>query len=202
MADKEDRRIYLLRHGETEWSRLGKHTSVTDLPLTENGRAAARRLRSVLANETLALVLTSPLRRARDTCELAGLANAATIDPDLMEWNYGDYEGLTTKEIQSMRPGWSLFRDGCPGGESPAQVSARAERVITRLQETEGHVALFAHGHIFRVLAARWIDRPVSHAERFLLDTATLSVLGYYYQIRAVKVWNAPVMGAHAETDL
>jgi broad specificity phosphatase PhoE len=193
MVAREDRRIYLLRHGETEWSRLGKHTGVTDISLTKNGRAAAQRLHSVLANETFGLVLTSPMRRARDTCELAGLGDAAIIDPDLLEWNYGDYEGLTTSEIRSKRPDWSLFRDGCPGGESPEQVASRAERIISKMQETERHVALFAHGHIFRVLAARWINLPASHGERFLLDTATLSVLGYYYQTPAVKIWNAPI---------
>lgn len=193
MVAREDRRIYLLRHGETEWSRLGKHTSVTDISLTKNGRAAAQRLRSVLANAPFGLVLTSPMRRARDTCELAGLGNAAIVEPDLMEWNYGDYEGLTTSEIRSKRPDWSLFRDGCPGGESPEQVASRAERIISKMQETERHVALFAHGHIFRVLAARWINLPASHGERFLLDTATLSVLGYYYQTPAVKIWNAPI---------
>lgn len=193
MVAREDRRIYLLRHGETEWSRLGKHTSVTDISLTKNGRAAAQRLRSVLANEPFGLVLTSPMRRARDTCELAGLGEAAIVEPDLMEWNYGDYEGLTTSEIRSKRPNWSLFRDGCPGGESPEQVASRAERIISKMQETERHVALFAHGHIFRVLAARWINLPASHGERFLLDTATLSVLGYYYQTPAVKIWNAPI---------
>lgn len=193
MVAREDRRIYLLRHGETEWSRLGKHTSVTDISLTKNGRAAAQRLRSVLANAPFGLVLTSPMRRARDTCELAGLGNAAIVEPDLMEWNYGDYEGLTTSEIRSKRPDWSLFRNGCPGGESPEQVASRAERIISKMQETERHVALFAHGHIFRVLAARWINLPASHGERFLLDTATLSVLGYYYQTPAVKIWNAPI---------
>lgn len=193
MVAREDRRIYLLRHGETEWSRLGKHTSVTDISLTKNGRAAAQRLRSVLANEPFGLVLTSPMRRARDTCELAGLGEAAIVEPDLMEWNYGDYEGLTTSEIRSKRPDWSLFRNGCPGGESPEQVASRAERIISKMQETERHVALFAHGHIFRVLAARWINLPASHGERFLLDTATLSVLGYYYQTPAVKIWNAPI---------
>lgn len=193
MVAREDRRIYLLRHGETEWSRLGKHTSVTDISLTKNGRAAAQRLRSVLANEPFGLVLTSPMRRARDTCELAGLGNAAIVEPDLMEWNYGDYEGLTTSEMRSKRPDWSLFRDGCPGGESPEQVASRAERIISKMQETERHVALFAHGHIFRVLAARWINLPATHGERFLLDTATLSVLGYYYQTPAVKIWNAPI---------
>lgn len=193
MIAREDQKVYLLRHGETEWSRLGKHTSVTDVPLTENGRTAARLLHPVLAKDTFGLVLISPLRRARDTCALAGLGSVAIVDHDLMEWNYGEYEGLTTRQIRVTRPDWSLFRDGCPGGESPEQVVSRAERIIARVRETERHVALFAHGHIFRVLTARWINLPVSHGERFVLDTATISVLGYYYQTPAVKIWNAPV---------
>jgi probable phosphoglycerate mutase len=193
MVARQDQKIYLLRHGETEWSRSGQHTSVTDIPLTEDGRMAARRLRSILAKEIFSWTLTSPLRRARETCELAGLGKSANVEPDLMEWNYGEYEGLTTKQILLSRPGWSLFRDGCPGGESPEQVASRADRIIAKLRETEGNVALFAHGHIFRVIAARWIDLPVSYGERFLLDTATLSVLGHYYETPALKIWNAPL---------
>ncbi len=189
----EEQNVSLLRHGETEWSRSGKHTSVTDLPLTENGRAAARRLRSLLAAQKFARVLTSPLQRARETCELAGLGAQAAIEPDLMEWNYGEYEGLTTKQIRLARPGWSLFRDGCPGGESPDQVAARADRVVDKIRGTDGDVVLFAHGHILRVLAARWIDLPASHGEHFLLDTATLSVLGYYREQPAIRIWNAPL---------
>jgi broad specificity phosphatase PhoE len=191
----EEQKIYLLRHGETEWSRSGKHTSVTDVALTENGRVAARRLKSALAKEVFALVLTSPLQRARETCELAGLGEQAVIEPDLMEWNYGEYEGLTTKEIQLMRPGWSLFRDGCPGGETPEKVGARADRVIAKVGQARGNVALFGHGHIFRVLAARWINLSVNYGEHFLLDTATLNVLGYYYDSAAFKIWNAPIAG-------
>lgn len=193
MAARENQKVYLLRHGETEWSRGGRHTSVTDLPLTENGRMAARRLQPILAKEIFEMVFTSPLRRARETCELAGLIKSATVEPDLVEWNYGEYEGLTTKEIRLARPEWSLFHDGCPGGESPEQVASRADRLIAKIRDTTGNVALFAHGHIFRVIAARWIDLPVNHGERFLLDTATLGVLGYYYETPAIKTWNAPV---------
>ena len=189
----EEQNVSLLRHGETEWSRSGKHTSVTDLPLTENGRVAARRLRSLLAAQKFVRVLTSPLQRARETCELAGLGAQAAIDPDLMEWHYGEYEGLTTKQIRLTRPGWSLFRDGCPGGESPDQVAARADRVVDKIRATDGNVVLFAHGHILRVLAARWIDLPASHGEHFLLDTATWSVLGYYREQPAIRIWNAPL---------
>jgi probable phosphoglycerate mutase len=183
--------VYLVRHGETEWSRSGQHTGTTDLPLTEEGRRAARRLRPALREEEFALVLTSPLGRARQTCELAGLGAAARVDRDLMEWNYGEYEGLTPKQIDAKRPGWLLFRDGCPGGESPEEVGERADRLIARLREARGHVALFAHGHIFRVLAARWLGLPAKDGCRFVLDTATLSVLGYYRGIPSVKRWNA-----------
>ena len=197
--------IYLIRHGETEWSLSGQHTGTTDIPLTENGRKVARLLEPVLAKETFALVLTSPLERARETCELAGLGERAEIDSDLMEWNYGQYEGLTPKQIHAQAPEWMLFNDGCPGGESPEQVGARVDRVIARVRAVEGHVALFAHGHIFRVFAARWLGLPATAGCHFLLDTATLNVLvssryrdakypGYYRGIPAVKRWNAMLM--------
>jgi probable phosphoglycerate mutase len=133
------------------------------------------------------------MQRARESCELAGLNERALVEPDLVEWNYGEYEGLTTTQIQLTSPGWSLFRDGCPRGESPEQVAIRVERIISRVRTIEGNVALFAHGHIFRALAARWINLPVSHGEHFLLDTATLNVLGYYYDVPALKIWNAPL---------
>jgi probable phosphoglycerate mutase len=191
MAIKE---VFLIRHGETEWSLNGRHTGTTDLPLTENGRRMALRLRPVLEKVSFDLVLTSPLQRARVTCELAGLGDRATIDRDLMEWNYGEYEGLTTKEIRAKAPEWLLFRNGCPGGESPEMVGARADRVIARVTGIEGHVALFAHGHIFRAFAARWIELPVAAGARFLLDTATLNILSYYGGIPAVKRWNAIVL--------
>jgi len=186
-------KIYLIRHGETEWSRGGKHTGITDVPLTEDGRNAARLLQAVLAREHFVLVLNSPLQRARETCELAGLQASAAVEPDLIEWNYGDYEGLTTKQIQSARPGWSVFHHGCPGGESPQQVAARADRVLAKARAADGNVALFAHGHILRVLAARWIGQPASFGEHLLLDTATLNILGSYYDTPALKVWNAPL---------
>lgn len=182
-----------MRHGETQWSLNGQHTGVSDIPLTENGRMAARLLKPVLSGESFALVLTSPLQRARETCELAGLGEAALIEPDLVEWRYGEYEGLTSKQIQLTRPGWSVFRDGCPGGETPEEVGARADRVLAKIRAAAGNVALFAHGHFFRVLAARWIDLPASYGEHFLLDTATLNVLGYYGDSPALKIWNAPL---------
>ena len=186
--------IYLVRHGETEWSLSGQHTGITDIPLTETGRKVAKRIEPVLATETFALVLTSPLERARETCELAGLGERAEIDRDLMEWNYGEYEGLTPEQIHAKSPGWMLFSDGCPGGESPEHVGARVDRVIARVRAVEGHVALFAHGHVFRVFAARWLGLPAAAGCHFLLDTATLSILSYYRNIPAVKRWNAMLM--------
>lgn len=189
----EEQKVYLLRHGETEWSLNGRHTGVTDIPLTENGRIAARLLKPILAKVTFTLVLTSPLQRARETCELAGLGQFANVEPDLIEWNYGEYEGLTTEQIRSTRPGWSVFRDGCPGGESPEQVGARADRVITKIRTAAGNVALFGHGHFTRVLAARWINLSANYGENFLLDTATLNVLGYYRESPAFMIWNAPL---------
>jgi len=183
--------VYLIRHGETEWSLNGRHTGITDIPLTENGRNLAKRLAPVLATERFALVLTSPLERARKTCELAGLGAHAEIDRDLMEWNYGEYEGLTPKQIDAQAPGWMLFRDGCPGGETPEQAGARVDRVIARARAVEGHVALFAHGHIFRVFAARWLGLPAMAGCHFLLDTATLSILSYYRNLPAIRRWNA-----------
>ena len=186
--------VYLIRHGETEWSLSGRHTGITDIPLTENGRNVAKQLEPILAKETFTLILTSPLERARKTCELAGLGAHAEIDRDLMEWNYGEYEGLTPKQIDAQAPGWMLFRDGCPGGETPEQAGARVDRVIARARAVEGHVALFAHGHIFRVFAARWLGLPATAGRHFLLDTATLSILSYYRGIPAVKRWNAELV--------
>ncbi len=183
--------VYLIRHGETEWSVSGRHTGRTDLPLTDNGRRLAGRLAPALATRAFALVLTSPLQRARQTCELAGLGAPAEIDRDLREWDYGEYEGLTSEQIQTKAPGWMLFSDGCPGGESPEQVAARADRVIARVRAVNGHVALFGHGHIFRVFAVRWLGLPAAAGALFLLDTATLNILSYYQGIPAVKRWNA-----------
>jgi probable phosphoglycerate mutase len=186
--------VYLIRHGETEWSLSGQHTGITDIPLTENGRKVAKLLAPTLAKENFALVLTSPLERARQTCELAGLGTRAEVERDLMEWNYGDYEGITTKQIHAQTPSWMLFRDGCPGGETPEQVGARADRLIERVRAVAGHVALFAHGHVFRVFAARWLGLPATAGSHFLLDTATLNILSYYRGIPAVKCWNAKLV--------
>ncbi|HEY6755162.1 MAG TPA: histidine phosphatase family protein [Pseudolabrys sp.] len=186
--------VFAIRHGETAWSRSGQHTGTTDIPLTDNGRRLAERMRPVLGTTAFGLVLCSPLQRARETCELAGLGEQAVIDPDLVEWNYGEYEGLTPKQIQAMVPGWRIFRDGCPGGEAPEQVSARVDRVIARSRGVDGNTALFAHGHLLRVFAARWIGLPPSGGQHFLLNTGTLCVLGYYHKIPAVRIWNGPLL--------
>ena len=186
-------RVFLIRHGETEWSLSGQHTGITDIPLTENGRTMPRLLAPILAKVTFARIFTSPLKRARETCELAGLGERAEIDHDLVEWNYGDYEGLTTKEIHAKTPDWMLFRDGCPGGDGPEDVARRVDSVIGRVRAVEGDVALFAHGHVFRVFVARWIGLQATAGCHFILDTATVGVLGYYRDVPAIKRWNAPV---------
>jgi probable phosphoglycerate mutase len=185
--------VFLVRHGQTAWSVSGQHTGVTDLPLTPDGRAAAKRLAPRLVGIDFALVLVSPLDRARSTCELAGLGARMQIEPDLVEWNYGAYEGLTPGEVHRTAPGWMIFIDGCPGGESPDEVGARVDRVIARVRAAGGAVALFAHGHVFRVFVARWIGLPPTHGCHFLLDTSTLNVLGYYRGHPAIRCWNAPI---------
>lgn len=186
--------MFAIRHGETAWSRSGQHTGTTDIPLTDNGRRLAKRMRPVLAAEAFALVLCSPMQRARETCELAGLGDKAVIDFDLVEWNYGEYEGLTPEQIQEIAPGWLIFRDGCPGGETPEHVGARVDRVIVRSRAMEGDIALFAHGHVLRVFVARWIGLPPGGGQHFLLNTGTLCVLGYYGKIPAVGIWNGPLI--------
>jgi probable phosphoglycerate mutase len=185
--------IYLARHGETAWSLTGQHTGLTDLPLTERGERNARQLGERLRGLTFAKVYTSPLQRARRTCELAGFGAAAEVDPDLVEWDYGQYEGLRTAEIRVKHPGWLLFRDGVPGGESPAQASARADRVVSRLRAVPGDVLLFSSGHFIRVLATRWIELEVTaNARRFMLSTASLSAVGYENERSrpVIRLWN------------
>ena len=185
--------VVLVRHGETEWTLSGQHTGRTDIPLTERGRKQARLLAPLFSTADFALVLSSPLQRARETCELAGLGARMEIEPDLMEWDYGEYEGITSKEIKRTAPNWMVFTDGCPGGETPEQVGARVDRLIHRIRPVAGRVAIFAHGHLLRVFAARWIGFPPSAGQHFLLDTSTVGVLGYYQGVPAVKRWNAPV---------
>jgi broad specificity phosphatase PhoE len=185
--------IYLARHGETAWTVTGQHTGRTDLPLTEAGERNARRLRERLNGLTFAKVFTSPLQRAVQTCELAGFGAAAEVDRDLVEWDYGDYEGLTTPEIRMERPDWQIFRDGCPGGESPKQVAARANRVVSRVRSVQGDVLLFSSGHFIRVLAARWIGIEAAiNARSFMLSTASLSALGYEHDVSrpVIRLWN------------
>ncbi len=184
--------VYLARHGETAWSLSGQHTGLTDLPLTERGERNARALGERLRGLTFAKVFTSPLRRAARTCELAGFGRAAEIDPDLVEWDYGQYEGRRTAEIDAERPDWLLFRDGCPGGETPDQVGARADRVVGRLRAIKGDVLVFSHGHFLRVLAARWLGLDTAAGRYLLLSTASLSTLGYEHKLAepAIRLWN------------
>jgi probable phosphoglycerate mutase len=184
--------VYLARHGETAWSLSGQHTGLTDLPLTERGERNARRLGERLRGMTFAKVFTSPLQRASRTCDLAGFAGAAEVDRDLVEWNYGEYEGRRTEEIHVERPDWQLFRDGGPGGESPQQVGARADRVVERVQNLAGDVLLFSSGHFLRVLAARWLGLDPSAGRFFLLSTASLSALGYEHDVTqpVIRLWD------------
>ena len=184
--------VYLARHGETAWTVTGQHTGRTDLPLTAHGERNAASLGARLRGLPFTQVLSSPLVRARRTCDLAGFATHAEVDDDLMEWDYGEYEGRTGTEIRASRPGWDVFRDGCPGGESPDAVGLRADRVIARLRAGGGRILLFGHGHFFRVLAARWILLSASEGRHFLLSTAALSVLGYGNSLEqpAIHLWN------------
>jgi probable phosphoglycerate mutase len=185
--------VYLARHGETAWSLTGQHTGLTDLPLTERGERNARRLGDRLNGLNFAQVFCSPLQRARRTCELAGFNQTAKIDTDLIEWNYGDYEGKTSAEILAQRPGWELFRDGCPGGETPQQVWARADRVVSRLLAAGGDVLVFSSGHFIRALAARWLGLEAGAAGRyFMLNTASLSALSYEHDLSrpVIRLWN------------
>jgi probable phosphoglycerate mutase len=183
-------RIFLLRHGATEWSVSGRHTGRTDIALTEEGRRQAERLRARLARERFGLVLVSPLKRARETAELAGFGDAAEVDPDLVEWDYGDYDGRTAAEIRQERPGWTPWHDGFPGGETLEQMAARAARVVARVRDAEGDVALFAHGHILRVVAACWLEQPPVEASRYYLSTASLSALGWERETTVIDRWN------------
>jgi len=185
--------IYLARHGETEWSLTGRHTGLTDLPLNEAGERNALSLRERLIGLKFNTVFTSPLRRAKRTCELAGFGPVAAIVPDLVEWDYGDYEGRTSVQIHGEWRGWQLFRDGCPGGESPEQVATRADRVVELVRAVSGNVLLFSSGHFLRMLAARWCQvEPIANARAFMLDTASVSVLGYEHNLSqpVIRLWN------------
>jgi len=192
MVHKELPLIYLARHGETTWSLTGQHTGLTDLALTELGERNAQRLGGRLSGIMFESVFTSPLRRARRTCELAGFGAVAKIDPNLLEWNYGDYEGRRSVEIHAERPDWQLFRDGAPGGESPQQVAERADRVVDRLRAVSGNVLIFSSGHFLRVLAGSWIGIEPYEARSLMLSTGSLSVLGYEHNLEqpVIKLWN------------
>jgi broad specificity phosphatase PhoE len=183
---------FLVRHGETEWSLTGRHTGVSDLPLTPRGEQAARELAVRLQGLAFAQVFTSPLQRAARTCALAGFGTIAETDHDLVEWDYGEYEGLTSREIRAKRPGWTLFRDGCPDGEALADVGIRADRMVQRVRGVRGNVLLFSSGHFLRVLAARWLDQEASAGRYFVLDTAAISALGYDHDRSepVIRLWN------------
>ena len=182
--------VLLIRHGETEWSRSGKHTGRTDVPLAEAGIRHAELLGRRLAGRRFAAVFTSPLSRASETCRIAGLSDEAQIRDEVLEWDYGDYDGLTTPEIRESRPGWLLWRDGCPDGEESQQVGGRVDRMIGELRALDGDAALFAHGHVLRVLAARWVGLPPESGGLLALSTATLSVLGYEREVAVIRLWN------------
>jgi probable phosphoglycerate mutase len=184
-------RLVLVRHGETEWSRDKRHTGRTDVPLTDEGVAEAEAVRGQLDGFEFARVLSSPLSRARETARIAGLGDRAETREELVEWDYGEYEGVTTAKIHETRPDWVLWRDGCPGGESPAEVGARADRLLGELAPGDGDVAIFGHGHMLRVLAARWVELEPAQGARLVLGTATLSVLGTEHDWRAIRTWNA-----------
>ncbi len=184
------RGIWLIRHGETEWSRSGAHTGRTDLPLTAAGRDNADAIGRWFKGRTFALVLTSPMERARDTCRLAGYGDGAQVDPNLCEWDYGNYEGRATPDIQKERPGWSLWRDGVPNGETIEQVAARAEAVLARAMAADGDTALFAHGHVLRILAASWLQLDPRCGGLFALSTGSVSALGYERETRVISCWN------------
>jgi broad specificity phosphatase PhoE len=183
--------LWLARHGETDWSSSGRHTGRTDVPLNDHGRVAAAALAGVLDDKHFDLVLTSPLQRARQTCELAGFGSQAEIDPNLLEWDYGDYEGITTDEIRRSRPGWNIFRDGCPGGETAADVAARVDQVIARVQGIDGRALAFGHGHALRTLGARWVELDPVAGSRLALGTATVNVLSWEREVPVIHRWNS-----------
>ena len=188
--DHPTQEVWLVRHAETEWSKSGRHTGRTDVPLTDAGRRRARELGARLAGRDFALVLVSPLERARETARLAGLGDPCEVREDLLEWDYGDYEGITTAEIRRERPDWYLWRDGVPNGETAEEVGARCDRAIEEILSVEGNVAVFAHGHILRALSARWVEEPVSVGGRLYLTTGSVCVLGFEREVRVVRLWN------------
>jgi broad specificity phosphatase PhoE len=194
----EAHEVGLVRHGETEWSRAGKHTGRTDVPLTEGGRNQAKMVGAALRSRRFAAVWTSPLSRALETCRLAGFGDVAVLKDELVEWDYGEYEGRTTLDVRSERPGWTLWRDGVPGGETVDEVAARVDRALAEVASAGGDVLVFAHGHVLRVLAARWLGLEPEGGRLFALDPATLSVLGFERETRVIRLWNQAVAGGAA----
>jgi probable phosphoglycerate mutase len=190
MAAHPAQEVWLVRHAETEWSRSGKHTGRTDVPLTDAGRERATALGALMGDRAFALVLSSPLGRARETARLAGFGDRCGVREDLLEWDYGDYEGITTADIRTERPDWYHWRDGVPHGETADEVGARCDRVVAEVLATDGDVALFAHGHILRALAARWVEEPVRFGGRLFLSTGSICVLGFEREVRVVRRWN------------
>jgi broad specificity phosphatase PhoE len=191
-----DGQIYLIRHGETEWAKNGRHTGRTDIPLTDAGREQAGFLLPIFDEAKFAHILCSPLKRALETARIAGLAPQLITEKDLMEWDYGDYEGLTTNQIREQVPGWSIWTHLCPNGETLDQVTQRVDRVVAKIQSSEGNVAIFSHGHFLRVLVSRWIGLPASYGSCFLLGTSTLSILGYENELPVIRTWNGPLITA------
>jgi broad specificity phosphatase PhoE len=182
--------VWLVRHAETEWSLSGKHTGRTDVPLTDAGRARGRELGRRLGERSFALVLVSPMERARETAALAGFGDACQVREDLLEWDYGEYEGITTREIRETRRDWYLWTDGVPGGETAEEIGARCDRIVEEILGVDGDVAIFAHGHVLRVLGARWLEAPVSFGGRLYLTTGSLSTLGFEREVRVIRLWN------------
>ena len=196
MTNETEVQVYLVRHGETEWARDGRHTGRTDIPLTDTGRTQAGFLLPVFDQKPLQKIWSSPLQRALETARLAGLGARVELCADLMEWDYGDYEGITTKQIREKVPGWTIWTHPCPNGETVQQVGARADRVIAQVRDVYNDVALFSHGHFLRVLAARWLGLEPTDGRFFLLGTSTLSILGYEHETPAIRTWNGPLITA------
>jgi len=188
--------IYLIRHGETEWAKNGRHTGRTDIPLTDAGREQAGFLLPIFDDVKFSRILSSPLQRALETVKLAGVGSRVELDDDLKEWDYGDYEGITTQQIREKVPGWTIWTHPCPNGETIQQITARADRVVAQLRSTKGNIAVFSHGHFLRVLVCRWMDVGADSGRHFMLGTSTLSILGYEHDVPAIKTWNGPLITA------
>jgi broad specificity phosphatase PhoE len=196
MSEAIAEHIYLIRHGETEWARDGRHTGRTDIPLTDTGREQAGFLLPIFDDVKFSRIFSSPLQRALETAKLAGVGSRVELENDLKEWDYGDYEGITTQQIRERLPGWTIWAQPCPNGESVEEVGRRADRVVAKLRSFQGNIAVFSHGHFLRVLVCRWLDLPAVNGRHFLLGTSTLSILGYERDVPAIKTWNGPLITA------